>query len=93
MRGNEQRGSVPRAAAQFDAKEGNSESGKPKAPVNYPRVPLYVGFPNCWDGVNLDSQDHQFASDSEHYGLRKRDASARSGARAPTSFYIVPWAE
>jgi len=38
----------------------NSESGKPKAPVDCSTgiISLHVGFPNCWDGVNLDSADH-----------------------------------
>ena len=39
----------------------NSEKGKPKAPVNCKTgiISLHVGFPNCWDGVNTDSADHQ----------------------------------
>jgi hypothetical protein len=39
----------------------NSESGKPKAPINCSTgiISLHVGFPNCWDGVNLDSPDHK----------------------------------
>jgi len=39
----------------------NSESGKPKAPVNCSTgiISLHVGFPNCWDGVSLDSPDHK----------------------------------
>ena len=39
----------------------NSESGKPKAPVNCSTgiISLHIGFPNCWDGINLDSPDHK----------------------------------
>jgi hypothetical protein len=39
----------------------NSESGKPKAPVDCATgiISLHVGFPNCWDGVSLDSPDHR----------------------------------
>jgi Domain of unknown function (DUF1996) len=39
----------------------NSESGKPKAPINCSTgyISLHVGFPNCWDGVNIDSPDHK----------------------------------
>jgi hypothetical protein len=39
----------------------NSEPGKQKAPIQCKTgiISLHVGFPNCWDGVNLDSADHQ----------------------------------
>jgi len=39
----------------------NSEPGKLKAPMNCATgiISLHVGFPNCWDGVNLDSPDHK----------------------------------
>ena len=39
----------------------NSESGKPTAPINCSTgiISLHVGFPNCWDGVNIDSPDHK----------------------------------
>ena len=39
----------------------NSEPGKQKAPINCKTgiISLHVGFANCWDGVNLDSADHQ----------------------------------
>jgi len=39
----------------------NSESGKPTAPLDCPTgiISLHVGFPNCWDGVNIDSPDHK----------------------------------
>ena len=39
----------------------NSETGKPTAPVDCATgiVSLHVGFPNCWDGANLDSPDHK----------------------------------
>jgi Domain of unknown function (DUF1996) len=39
----------------------NSETGKPTSPVNCATgiISLHVGFPNCWDGVNLDSPDHK----------------------------------
>ena len=39
----------------------NSVPGKPKAPVNCATgiISLHIGFPNCWDGVNVDSPDHK----------------------------------
>jgi hypothetical protein len=39
----------------------NSESGKPTAPIKCSTgyMSLHIGFPNCWDGVNLDSPDHK----------------------------------
>jgi len=39
----------------------NSETGKPTAPVDCATgiITLHVGFPNCWDGVNIDSPDHK----------------------------------
>jgi Domain of unknown function (DUF1996) len=39
----------------------NSETGKPKAPINCATgiITVHVGFPNCWDGVSTDSPDHQ----------------------------------
>ena len=39
----------------------DSETGKPTAPVDCATgvISLHVGFPNCWDGANLDSPDHK----------------------------------
>jgi hypothetical protein len=40
---------------------GNEPSGKFKAPIDCATgiISLHVGFANCWDGVHLDSADHQ----------------------------------
>jgi len=43
---------------------------------------LHVQFPNCWDGVNLDSPDHQsHMAYSGHADLQRLAAGGADGAR------------
>ncbi len=49
---------------------------------NQQGLALHVQFPNCWDGVNLDSPDHQsHMAYSGHADLQRLAAGGADGAR------------